>query len=178
MIHYYKVKEIVKFILATNPLYDILNVILSVTRNIIFYTEFKTCVYYEEGEFMDSKVKIADTESIVLQILWQSEDAMSINDINAQLKKEGITWAYTTVATIMRRMDKKQLVSYEKIDRTFYYRPLVKPTKVVNGARKYINRYFGGSLARLLASFEKDEQITAEDIEAIKEWLKRMESKG
>lgn len=126
---------------------------------------------------MGSQVRIADTETIILQKLWQSEEAMSVNDINAQLKKDGINWAYTTVATILRRMDKKQLVSFEKIDRTFYYRPLVEVTTVVNGARKYINRYFGGSIARFLASFEGDDQITTEDIEAVKEWLKKMESR-
>lgn len=126
---------------------------------------------------MENRVKIADTESIILQILWKSEEAMSVNDVNEQLREEGITWAYTTVATTLRRMEKKQLVSYEKIDRTFYYRPLVEQTNVANIAKKYINRYFKGSVYRFLTAFTKDTQLTKEDIENIKEWVNQLDDK-
>lgn len=126
---------------------------------------------------MNNRIKVSDAETTILQILWKTKQPQSVAEVLEQAKEEGISWAYTTVATFLKRMENKKLVSIEKKDRTYYYSPLVKPENVNNRAKKYVSHYFKGSLTRFLAAFTENEQLSKEEIEELKAWVNKLDDK-
>ncbi|MBK5255002.1 MAG: BlaI/MecI/CopY family transcriptional regulator [Vicinamibacteria bacterium] len=58
-------------------------------------------------------------EALVMDCLWQSDDAVSVRDVSALLNGP---WAYTTLMTTLDRLFKKGLVCREPRGRAFAYR--------------------------------------------------------
>ena len=58
-------------------------------------------------------------ETLVMESLWQSDEAMSVRDVARHLN--GL-WAYTTLMTTLDRLFKKSLASREPLGRSFVYR--------------------------------------------------------
>lgn len=60
-------------------------------------------------------------ESTVLDILWDSGDAMSVRDVVEAL--EDRKPAYTTISTVLENLRRKGWVARERIGRLWFYRP-------------------------------------------------------
>ncbi len=58
-------------------------------------------------------------EALVMDCLWQSEEALSVRDVAVRLDGP---WAYTTLMTTLDRLFKKTLASREPRGRAFVYR--------------------------------------------------------
>lgn len=58
-------------------------------------------------------------EELVMDRLWQSNEALSVRDVAARLNGP---WAYTTLMTTLDRLFKKNLASREPRGRAFVYR--------------------------------------------------------
>lgn len=125
---------------------------------------------------MDKK-NISDSESIILRLLLESENPMSINDIITKLKEQNINWAYTTVATFLTRLNKKEIVGIKKKKRVYYYYSLAKENDVTNRAKNFVDRYFQSSLSRFLTTFSKDNNISKEELKKLKEWVNKLDDK-
>ena len=62
-------------------------------------------------------------EDAVLDVLWDSDEALRPGDVLARLDIEPAL-AYSTVRTILRRLLKKNLVDRSKDGRAYLYRPV------------------------------------------------------
>ena len=122
------------------------------------------------------KKRLSDSETIILKVLWEAEEPLSIAQITELLQKKNGNWAYTTVATFLKRMENKELVSAKKVGRSYYYKPEVKEGETVTGAVKYVDKYFKGSLNEFLAAFTKEKGLTAEEIKELKEWVEELDN--
>lgn len=58
-------------------------------------------------------------EALVMECLWQSEEAISVRDVALRLNGP---WAYTTLMTTLDRLFKKNLATRESRGRAFAYR--------------------------------------------------------
>ena len=56
---------------------------------------------------MSGKKNVSDSDSIILKILWEVNEPMSISQIVIKLEEKNVKWAYTTVGTFLKRMEKK-----------------------------------------------------------------------
>lgn len=61
-------------------------------------------------------------EQAVLELLWAQPDAKSVADVLGLLNKDR-DLAYTTVMTVLDRLAKKGMVTRERVDRAWRYRP-------------------------------------------------------
>lgn len=123
-------------------------------------------------------VNITNAEALILKVLWKEEKLLSISQINIELEKENINWAYTTVATFLKRMEKKKIVSAVKEGRSFRYQALAKEDEVSNGVGTIVNNYFQGSLKNFLAAFSKENAISKQELESIKEWVNELDDES
>lgn len=121
------------------------------------------------------KKKLSGSENILLHVLWSVEKPLSIAQIIEYLNERNISWAYTTVATMLKRMDEKGLVATKKIGRAFFYEPLITEQETENNAISFVNRYFQGSLNNFLAAFSKEKTLTPNEIEELKDWVKQFD---
>ncbi|GFI61334.1 penicillinase repressor [Clostridiales bacterium] len=120
---------------------------------------------------MENKRKLAGSETILLKILWDAAEPLSVAQTLELLKVKEIGWAYTTVATFYKRMEKKGLVTAEKIGRSYFYTPAVKEEDITNSAVNYVSKFFKGSLKDFLSAFSGNKTLKEKDITDLKEWL-------
>lgn len=83
---------------------------------------------------MEEKMKISEAELEVLQVLWEAEEPLKIQDVCDRL--ENNKWKYNTVGTLLLRMAEKGAVVSEKKNRIIYYRPVWSGKLIRKSRRK------------------------------------------
>ena len=111
--------------------------------------------------------QLTDAEQRIMSVLWDRGEA-SVRTLTDTLEAEyGL--AYTTVLTTVRIMADKGYVGFRKDGRAHIYSPLLTR----EGARtkalgSIVKSLFGGSPQRLAQHLVEDEQLTLDDIEALR----------
>ncbi len=110
------------------------------------------------------KIKqLTKAEEEVMQILWEIKEG-TVKDILDGFKEKQP--AYTTVATVLKVLKKKDIVENKAAGNTYIYYPKVtKEEYSTIQMRHLVNNYFGGSFKRLAAFFAKDNDLNLEDLE-------------
>jgi predicted transcriptional regulator len=107
--------------------------------------------------------KLGERELDIMQALWQLEKA-SVAEVQDVLRERGNDIAYTTIQTMLNRLEAKKLVARDNSERTHrYYAVLEEPTVAGNALERLVERFFRGSTEALVARLvEKD--LTAEQL--------------
>ncbi|HKM53421.1 MAG TPA: BlaI/MecI/CopY family transcriptional regulator [Isosphaeraceae bacterium] len=72
---------------------------------------------------------IPDSELDVLKVLWDKSQA-TVREALETLREAGRQWSYATVATLLDRLESKGLVSSDRSDLAFVYRPEISSQEV------------------------------------------------
>ena len=99
-------------------------------------------------------------EEEVMQVLWRLEKAL-IRDIIENLPNPD--QPYTTVASIVRILEKKGFVSFRSYGRTHEYYPLI--SKSAYRKRKFktfFSQYFDNSIESVVSFLAKEDNISRE----------------
>ena len=72
---------------------------------------------------------IPDSELDVLKVLWDKGQA-TVREALETLRGAGRQWSYATVATLLDRLESKGLVSSDRSDLAFVYRPEISSQEV------------------------------------------------
>lgn len=120
---------------------------------------------------MTRDVQLSEVQLAVMAALWREGEASTakvVEDVGRRRKL-----AYTTVATMLSRLEKRGLVSSRQEGRERIYRPLVSEdevqTAMVSGL---VSRLFRGDPAALVSHLVKRDEIDADDLERVREMLK------
>jgi len=120
------------------------------------------------------KTDISKTEFEVLNALWEQYPA-SANEIIQRLNQNK-PWHEKTVKTLLSRLVKKQVVDFDKQQRSYLYFPLVeRNTYTENESKGLVSRLFGGKVAPLVAAFANSDSLSKEDVDELKTLIKKWE---
>ncbi len=109
--------------------------------------------------------ELTKAEEQVMQILWKLKEAF-VKDIVAEFPEPKP--AYNTVSTIIRILEKKEIVGHKAYGRTYMYHPLItKETYTKQTASNLVNKYFSGSYEQMISFFVREKNISAEELEKI-----------
>lgn len=110
--------------------------------------------------------KLGERELDIMQALWQLEKA-TVTQVQEVLREQGEDIAYTTIQTMLNRLEAKNLVARDNAERTHrYYAILEEPTVTGNALQRLVERFFLGSTEALVTRLvEKD--LTEEQLERI-----------
>jgi len=109
--------------------------------------------------------QLTKAEEEIMQTLWQLKKAnvKSIIDMLPQPKP-----AYNTVSTIVRILESKGFVDYEKQGKGHVYFPIVEKEVYSNQSiNKLVDSYFQGSFQSMVSFFVKKNGVNVQDIEAL-----------
>lgn len=109
--------------------------------------------------------QLTKAEEEIMQILWQLEKAnvKSIIEYFPEPKP-----AYNTVSTIVRILESKGFVNYEKQGKGHIYFPLVKKQDYSSQSiNKLVDNYFQGSFKSMVSFFVKKNDMSTKELEAI-----------
>ncbi|WP_299778098.1 BlaI/MecI/CopY family transcriptional regulator [uncultured Formosa sp.] len=108
---------------------------------------------------------LTKAEEEIMQVLWQLTNA-NVKAIIDKLPEPKP--AYNTVSTIVRILESKGFVDYEKQGKGHIYFPLVSKQDYSNQSlNTLVDNYFQGSFKSLVSFFVKKNDVSLNDLEAM-----------
>lgn len=114
--------------------------------------------------------KLGERELDILEALWALKSA-TVAQVQEFLREREIEVAYTTVQTMLNRLEAKDVVKRDDSDRAHRYIAVLKqPNAAESALKRLTERFFGGSAEALVTRLvEKD--LTQEEIERIQSMI-------
>ena len=111
---------------------------------------------------------LTEAELRLMKILWRRGES-AVNDLVAAMP-DGESLAYNSVLTTVRILEQKGYVEHRQEGRAFVYSPCVAEQEASRSeVRHLMGRFFGNSRERLLLSLLGDDEISAEELQRLKE---------
>ncbi|MEJ2703395.1 MAG: BlaI/MecI/CopY family transcriptional regulator [Sedimentisphaerales bacterium] len=105
-------------------------------------------------------MKLTQAEWQIMKVLWKKHPATA-REIMARLPK-GVSWAYTTIKTMLARLVEKKVVSESKNSNTSIYEPLLSQKKArLIAFRSMLDQAFDGATGPLLHFLLEEKQLSA-----------------
>ncbi len=110
--------------------------------------------------------RLGELQLQIMKVLWTKDD-VTVADVHAALASErGL--AYTTVATMLRRLEERGLVRHRVEGRTFLYRPAVAEVDVSRSmADHLLDRLFRGSMAEMVRHLLSTREVSKKELAAL-----------
>lgn len=109
--------------------------------------------------------QLTKAEEDIMQILWRLGKA-NVKAIIEQFSEPKP--AYNTVSTIVRILENKGFVDYEKQGKGHVYFPLIAKQDYSNQSiNKLVDNYFQGSFKSMVSFFVKKNDMDIKDLEAV-----------
>ena len=106
------------------------------------------------------KITLAERESELMQVLWEHGPS-TVGEVQERLKDE---LAYTTVLTMLQKLEKKGYVRHEEEGRSHRFLAAIRREAAQrSAARDLAARLFKGAVALLLTEVISDENLGEED---------------
>ncbi len=115
--------------------------------------------------------RLGDLQLRILQSLWARPNA-SVADVHSELKPER-NLAYTTVATMLRKMEARGLVTHHEEGRTFFYRANVAAEEVNRSVGNHlVERLFEGSLSSAVHHLLSTREVSNAELDQLEILIK------
>ena len=120
------------------------------------------------------RISLADREAELMGVLWD-QGPSTVSEVQAHLTDQ---LAYTTVLTMLRKLEAKRYVGHEEEGRAHRYHALIEREAAQDGALKaLVSRLFKGSSDALLLHLVAREKLSAKQVQRIEEQLRKVSGK-
>jgi len=125
----------------------------------------------------EADVALSELQIALMRVLWRHGET-SVSDVAAALAEErGLK--YTTVATLLVRLEKRGVVKKRREGRQLVYRALVSEPQVRRSmVADLIGSLFGGDARELVAHLVSESDIAPGDLERVRKRLAKTERRG
>src|SRR5213075_1019505 len=112
---------------------------------------------------------LTNAEHRIMEVIWARGSATVAEVVEALQGKD----AYTTILTLMRILKSKGYLSSRKEGRAFVFVPRVdRDTAARKAVHQLLSKFFSGSASELVLSFLREEELTPEELDAIKKKIR------
>ena len=119
---------------------------------------------------MSEKYYLTPVELELMEILWKLGEG-TVHDVLAHLSGNR-QLAYTSVSTMLRILQQKNMVSIKKVSRQHVYHPrLSKETYATHSIKKIVQQVFAGNSAQLVAYLVDKNRLSLDEINSIQQLL-------
>jgi predicted transcriptional regulator len=109
--------------------------------------------------------RLGDLQLAILQVLWDLGEATA-QDVAERLADRAL--AFTTFATMLRKMEARGLISHRSEGRQFVYRPLLREDEVRRSmVSDLTERLFAGDPTALVTHLLREEEIDPGELHAL-----------
>jgi predicted transcriptional regulator len=144
---------------------------MNTTKNIVTITKYIVNLIRNSGEIM----KLTKAEEHIMHIIWKL-DKCFIKDILEEFNQPRP--AYTTVATVVKILEKKGFIAHREYGNAYQFYPLISRS---NYSRKHVNpvfkRYFKGSMTEIVSFFADNNKVHMSDIDDAIKVLKNLKKR-
>ena len=115
-------------------------------------------------------MKLYDSEMKIMELIWKNEP-VSAKELSL-IAQNDIGWNKNTTYTVIKKVIEKGYVKRE--DPAFICSSLISREEVSkNETKNLIDRLFGGSKKALFSALLEDEELTSDDIAALREMIEK-----
>jgi predicted transcriptional regulator len=119
--------------------------------------------------------RLGDLQLRIMRVLWRC-GPLGVGEVRERLGGDDL--AYTTVATMLRKMEDRGLVGHENQDRRFIYRSAVDEQDVTRSmADDLVDRLFEGSLAQTVCHLLQTREVDDEELAQLEALIRKQKSK-
>ena len=120
---------------------------------------------------------VGELQLAILRVLWQSGEATAADVHAALVAERGL--APTTIATMLKKMEGRGLVTHREEGRRFIYRPLVtEETLTRSMVSDLTERLFGGRASELVSHLLQEHEIDRSELAELERLIARAERRG
>jgi BlaI family penicillinase repressor len=120
---------------------------------------------------------ISDTELDVLKVLWERGPG-TVREVNAILRRQGRRWAYTTVLTLLQRLEAKGYVKSDKTAVAHVFEAAVSRDRLLRQRLKDLaNDLCEGTATPLVLALVEGHRFTPEEIARLRQFLDELDEK-
>jgi len=122
------------------------------------------------------RIQLTELQAAVMRALWTRGEASAAAVHQALAPDRGL--AFTTIATTLKRMENRGLLTHRVEGRQHIYRPLVSEDKArADMAEQMVDVMFGGDAAALVNHLLTESEIDADDLTAIQAMIEQARRK-
>ena len=111
--------------------------------------------------------KLTDTEIILMEILWKKEKVFMKDILEDYADPKP---ASTTIATLLKRMQNKDLVGYKLFGNSRQYFPKVKKEDYFQGEMtSMIDRFFNSSVGQFASFFTSNSKLSQKQLKELRD---------
>lgn len=116
------------------------------------------------------QLSISDAEWQVMNVVWDHQP-LTAQDVVAHLQPQA-DWAPATIKTMLHRLVRKQVLTYQPDGNRYVYRARVRRTDCVRRAsRSFLERVFGGESESLLTHFLRTARLSSDEVARLRQLL-------
>jgi BlaI family penicillinase repressor len=117
---------------------------------------------------------IPDSELDVLRVLWERQQA-TVREVLETLRAAGREWSYATVATLLDRLETKGVVTSDRSDLAFVYKPAITPQEVQQKRLKsLVDKLYHGEPGLLVLHLLKSHPLDPKQASEVRSLLDEM----
>jgi predicted transcriptional regulator len=118
---------------------------------------------------INSEIRLGRLELLIMNVVWDRGKA-TVHDVKNALSRRKP--AYSTILTMMRKLEAKGYLEHEVDGRTYVYRPLISQQAVRQGVLgDLVERLFEGSTSLLLTSLVEQNRISKNELRQIRKLI-------
>ncbi len=115
--------------------------------------------------------RLGDLQLQIMRALWTDGPA-TVAEVQERLEKQSL--AYTTVATMLRKMEDRGLVRHREEQRRFIYEAAVRAEDVTRSAADdLIDRLFEGSLTDAVSHLLQTRDISPQELARLEQMIQQ-----
>jgi len=123
------------------------------------------------------QISISDAEWQVMNVVWDGQP-LTAQEVIGTLEDQA-AWAPATVKSMLHRLVKKNVLTYELQGNRYVYRARARRSDCVRQAsRSFLERVFAGESAPLLAHFLRSAKLSPEEIAQLRQILDEQEDQS
>lgn len=120
-------------------------------------------------------MKLTDLEFKIIKVIWKLNEKATIYDIIThweESKKPG----YTTILKMLQIMERKKIVTHEKMGRNYAYIPLINYDQFLQESiHSFAKAYFNGQEFMFANTLIAQSTLSAQELTSIKELITQKE---
>ncbi|MBC7816106.1 MAG: BlaI/MecI/CopY family transcriptional regulator [Planctomycetaceae bacterium] len=123
---------------------------------------------------MSKKHRLADLQMAIMQVLWEKGEATVAQVRESLLPSREL--AYTTVGTMLTKMEQKGQLTHRVDARVNVYKPAIKPDQVKRRMLTDLaDRLFAGDVTDLVCCLLDGVDVSSDDLAELKKLIRRKE---
>ena len=123
---------------------------------------------------MSGKHKLAELQLAIMHVLWERSEA-TVAEVRDALRP-GRSLAYTTVGTMLTKLEEKGHIAHRSDGRVNVYRPLIRQEQVSRSmVTDLAHRLFNGDVKQMVCHLLDGSELTPGDLAELKRLIRRKE---